>query len=186
MLTVATASVILSLLYFNWFLKKKIQLTSDNEKTAESSPIRKSESIYIYIAGTLLNQGIYTCFLYNLLNKIYVGYNIFKKTVIIRTPIQCLGGYISSKLTPIRLVVGAWCLLILVLFNVYNGILISYVTATRQARPLINSVDDVLYDPNILLVLTKGLAGDVVFSVCHHRNVLRRLYCRSYFIHIYL
>jgi hypothetical protein len=166
MFIVATASVILTLLYLNWFLKKKIQLTSDNGKTTESSPIPKSESIYMYIAGTLLNQGIYTCFL-NMIywTKNYVGYNVFKKTVIIRIPIQCLGGYISSKLTPIRLVVGAWCLLTLVLLNVYNGILISYVTATRQARPLINSVDDVLYDPNILLVLTKGLGADVVFSV---------------------
>ena len=83
-----------------------------------------------------------------------------------------IGGYISSKLTPIRLVVGAWCLLTLVLLNVYNGILISYVTATRQARPLINSVDDVIADPNILLVLNRGLGADVVFSVCmDHLNI---------------
>jgi hypothetical protein len=83
-----------------------------------------------------------------------------------------IGGYISSKLTPIRLVVGAWCLLTLVLLNVYNGILISYVTATRQARPLINSIDDVIADPNILLVLNRGLGADVVFSVCmDHLNI---------------
>lgn len=74
------------------------------------------------------------------------------------------GGYISNKFTPIRLVVGAWCLLTLVLLNVYNGVLISYVTEAGRPQPLINTFEDVLSD-SILLVLDKGLAGDIVFSV---------------------
>jgi hypothetical protein len=57
MLIVAIASVIFSLLYFNRLLKKKIQLTTGDEKITEMYPIRISESIYMYVVGTLLNQG---------------------------------------------------------------------------------------------------------------------------------
>ena len=57
MLIVAIASVIFSLLYFNRLLKKKIQLTTRDEKITEMYPIRISESIYMYVVGTLLNQG---------------------------------------------------------------------------------------------------------------------------------
>ena len=56
MLILATASVIVILLFFNWFLKKKIRLP-DNQNNPKSSPIRPSESIYMYVVGTLLNQG---------------------------------------------------------------------------------------------------------------------------------
>lgn len=66
----------------------------------------------------------------------------------------------------VRLVIGAWCLTTFVLLNVYNGVLTSYMTATRQARPIINSIEDVAYDPSIKLVLEKGWACDVIFSVC--------------------
>ncbi|XP_057380576.2 glutamate receptor ionotropic, kainate glr-3-like isoform X1 [Daphnia carinata] len=74
------------------------------------------------------------------------------------------GGYISCKITKIRLLVGAWCLLTLVLVNVYNGILISFVTTIRPTPPIINSETDVGYDPNIYLVVNRGLGGDVWFS----------------------
>jgi hypothetical protein len=67
-------------------------------------------------------------------------------------------------MTPIRLVVGAWCFLLLVLLNVYNGTLISYVMATVHALPLINSYKDVS-DSHILLVVNRGLGPDIVLSV---------------------
>jgi hypothetical protein len=63
MLIVAIASVIFSLLYFNRLLKKKIQLTTRDEKITEMYPIRISESIYMYVVGTLLNQGKQSFFL---------------------------------------------------------------------------------------------------------------------------
>jgi hypothetical protein len=63
MLIVAIASVIFSLLYFNRLLKKKIQLTTGDEKITEMYPIRISESIYMYVVGTLLNQGKQSFFL---------------------------------------------------------------------------------------------------------------------------
>lgn len=75
------------------------------------------------------------------------------------------GGYISNQFTPVRLVVGAWCLLTLVLLNVYNGVLISYVTKTDRPQPLIDSFEDVVINSNILLVLDKGFAADIVLSV---------------------
>jgi hypothetical protein len=97
------------------------------------------------------------------------------------------GGHISNKFTPIRLVVGAWCLLTLVLLNVYNGVLISYVTEAGRPQPLINTFDDVLSDSSILLVLDKGFAGDIVISVCLFilLKVINRctLYSRDIFIH---
>ncbi|KAI9554677.1 hypothetical protein GHT06_019953 [Daphnia sinensis] len=74
------------------------------------------------------------------------------------------GGYIPCKITKIRLLVGAWCLLTLVLVNVYNGILISFVTTIRPTPPIIDSETDVGYDPNIYLIVNRGLAGDVWFS----------------------
>lgn len=74
------------------------------------------------------------------------------------------GGYIPCKITKIRLLVGAWCLLTLVLVNVYNGILISFVTTIRPTPPIIDSETDVGYDPNVYLVVNRGLAGDVWFS----------------------
>ena len=75
------------------------------------------------------------------------------------------GGYIPCKITTIRIVVGAWCLLTLVLVNVYNGVLISYVTATRQTPPLINSIDDVATKSNIHIIVNKGQGPDIVLSV---------------------
>ncbi|KZS07701.1 Uncharacterized protein APZ42_028530 [Daphnia magna] len=74
------------------------------------------------------------------------------------------GGHIPCKITKIRLLVGAWCLLTLVLVNVYNGILISFVTTIRPTPPIVDSETDVGYDPNVYLVVNRGLAGDVWFS----------------------
>jgi hypothetical protein len=76
------------------------------------------------------------------------------------------GGYIPGKITSIRIVVGAWCLLTLVLVNVYKGVLISYVTATHEAPQLINSADDLTTKPEIHLVVNRGQATDFVLSVC--------------------
>ena len=76
------------------------------------------------------------------------------------------GGYISCKITPFRIVIGAWCLLTLVLINAYNGVLISYVTTTHQTPPLINSIEDVASKSNIHIVVNKGQGPDTVtFSV---------------------
>jgi ionotropic glutamate receptor len=81
-----------------------------------------------------------------------------------------------SKFTPIRLVVGTWCLLTLVMLNVYNGVLISYVTETGRPQPLITSFYDVPHDSNILLVVDKGLAPDIVISVgvlCFKKQIVQ-------------
>jgi hypothetical protein len=75
------------------------------------------------------------------------------------------GGYIPGKITSIRIVVGAWCLLTLVLVNVYKGVLISYVTATHKAPQLINSADDLTTKPEIHLVVNRGQGTDFVLSV---------------------
>lgn len=71
----------------------------------------------------------------------------------------------SGRLTTVRLVTGAWLLLTLVLVSVYNGILISYVTAIRKAKPLISSVEDVVTDSSLHLVVDKGFGPDNVISV---------------------
>jgi hypothetical protein len=75
------------------------------------------------------------------------------------------GGYISNKITAIRLVIGSWCLLTLVLLNVYNGMLFSFVTTTPRASPLVNSVEDVATNPNVFLILNKGLGAESTISV---------------------
>jgi hypothetical protein len=61
------------------------------------------------------------------------------------------------------MVVGAWCFLILVLLNVYNGTLISYVMQTGHALPLLTSFEDAT-ESNVLLVVNKGLGPDIFLS----------------------
>ena len=60
---------------------------------------------------------------------------------------------------------GAWCLVSLVLANVYEGILISYVTSKPRDKPLVESPDDLLSNGNIHLVVEKGQGADIIFSV---------------------
>ncbi|EFX66430.1 hypothetical protein DAPPUDRAFT_332232 [Daphnia pulex] len=76
------------------------------------------------------------------------------------------GSFTSGSNNPfkIRLVTGAWCLVTLVLVNVYNGILISYVTSNPRERPLVDSPDDLLANRNIHLVVEKGQGADFIFS----------------------
>lgn len=81
-----------------------------------------------------------------------------------------LGGYIPNKTTTIRFVVGSWCLLTLVLLNVYNGTLISYVTETRNEKPLIYSYHDIVTNPHVNLVVVKGTGIDVVVSVSEEES----------------
>ncbi|XP_032786279.2 ionotropic receptor 93a isoform X2 [Daphnia magna] len=118
----ASTGFIVTLLCLNRYLKSVKQ-------SIQPSDILATESIYMYVVVTLLNQG----------------------------------GYISSKLTPIRLVVGAWCLLTLVLLNVYNGVLTSYLLVTPYSLPLLNSMEDAAYDPNIFPVLVKNKGVDILF-----------------------
>ncbi|EFX79522.1 hypothetical protein DAPPUDRAFT_104187 [Daphnia pulex] len=129
-LILAFASVIAILSCFNRLFQSKGRSIIEQDNPSTFPSVRVTESIFMYVVGTLLNQG----------------------------------GYISNTFTPIRLVVGAWCLLTLVLLNVYNGVLISYVTEAGRPQPLINTFDDVLSDSRILLVLDKGFAGDIVIS----------------------
>jgi hypothetical protein len=51
------------------------------------------------------------------------------------------------------------------MLNVYNGVLISYVTESGRPQPIITSFYDAAYDSNIILVLDKGLGADIVISV---------------------
>lgn len=53
----------------------------------------------------------------------------------------------------------------LVLVNVYEGILISYVTSKPRVKPLVESPDDLLSNSKIHLVVEKGQGADFIFSV---------------------
>ena len=75
------------------------------------------------------------------------------------------GAYVQAKFTKIRLIAGCWCLLCLVMVNVYNGTLTSYLTRPKNAEPLINKIEDLLIDPQIHLVVDKGKGTDALFSV---------------------
>lgn len=65
----------------------------------------------------------------------------------------------------VRIVIGAWCIFILVLLNTYNGTLISFVTATPRARPLVSSLQGLMDERDIHLVVDRGYGHDVVISV---------------------
>jgi hypothetical protein len=60
---------------------------------------------------------------------------------------------------------GAWCLLILVLLNVYNGVLISFVMAIHRGEPIIKSMEDVAINSDIKLVVDRNQGPDIIFSV---------------------
>ncbi|KAI9554684.1 hypothetical protein GHT06_019960 [Daphnia sinensis] len=74
------------------------------------------------------------------------------------------GGNVLCNLTSTRLVIGAWCLLSLVLVNSYNSTLISYVTATRRAKPLVNSIEELAYDSEVYAIVDRGQGPDSVIS----------------------
>lgn len=65
----------------------------------------------------------------------------------------------------VRIVIGGWCLLVFVLLNTYNGILISYVAATRNVQPLVYSTEDIVASDRVNLVVDKGKGADIIFSV---------------------
>ncbi|XP_059351437.1 uncharacterized protein LOC130702810 [Daphnia carinata] len=73
------------------------------------------------------------------------------------------GGYLSYILTSIRLVIGAWCLLTLVLVNSYNSTLISYVTAKRLAMPLVSSMKALAQKSKVHLVVDRDQGPDSLF-----------------------
>ncbi|XP_057380404.2 ionotropic receptor 93a-like [Daphnia carinata] len=73
------------------------------------------------------------------------------------------GGNVLCNLTSIRLVIGAWCLLTLVLVNSYNSTLISYVTATRSAKPLVNSIEELAQHSDIHAVVDRSQGPDSLF-----------------------
>lgn len=75
------------------------------------------------------------------------------------------GGRFSRSSFKVRFIAGAWCLVALVLTNVYEGILISYVTSKPREKPLVESPDDVLNNVEIQLVVDQGQGADVTFSV---------------------
>jgi hypothetical protein len=60
---------------------------------------------------------------------------------------------------------GAWCLLIFVLLNVYNGVLISFVMAIHSGEPIIKSMEDVAINSDIKLVVDRNQGPDIIFSV---------------------
>ncbi|KAI9554751.1 hypothetical protein GHT06_020027 [Daphnia sinensis] len=72
--------------------------------------------------------------------------------------------YMYVVATLLNQVVGAWCLLTLVLLNVYNGVLTSYLMITPYAPPLLDSMEDAAYSPSIHPVLVKNQGVDFLFS----------------------
>ncbi|XP_032784686.2 ionotropic receptor 93a isoform X1 [Daphnia magna] len=96
-----------------------------------------------------------------------------KKTFCSNIPMYLLatllnqGGYLPCTLTSMRMVIGAWCLLTLVLVNSYNSTLISYVTATRRAKPLVNSVEELVQDSNVHPVVDRGQGPESLFLTAH-------------------
>ena len=83
----------------------------------------------------------------------------------IRFKTNHLGGYLANRTLVVRFIIGTWCLLSLVLLNVYNGTLVSFMTAAPKATPLISNIEDVINNPELHLIVDKGMGIDVLFSV---------------------
>ncbi|XP_046452812.1 uncharacterized protein LOC124200585 [Daphnia pulex] len=143
-LIIASVAVIITVLGFNRILK--IKILSIRYQSGERN--NQQQGMHQQVGVT---ENIFSYILTTLLNQ---------------------GGYISCKITPIRLVIGSWCLLTLVLLNVYNGVLISYVTATHREPALINSMNDVASDSKIRVIVNRGQGPDIVFSVIVGENPL--------------
>lgn len=74
-----------------------------------------------------------------------------------------------SKVSVVRLVIGCWCLLTLVLLNVYNGTLVSYVTSALSAEPIVKSMEDLIGNSSVVhLLVDRGQAFDMKFKVCRN------------------
>ncbi|KZS12141.1 Uncharacterized protein APZ42_022949 [Daphnia magna] len=74
------------------------------------------------------------------------------------------GGPVISQRKAIRVLAAIWCLAAFVLSQAYNSTLITYVIAPNE-NPLINSVLDIVNNPNIHLLVEKNMGMDVVISV---------------------
>jgi hypothetical protein len=151
-LLIASASVIITISVFNRILKMRNRSlrNGNREMNEQSQPVGVTETVYMYIIATLLGQG-----------KTPLAILTYKQSSQSNND-SMTGGYISCKITSVRIVIGAWCLLTLVLINAYNGVLISYVTTTHQTQPLINSIEDVATKSNIQIVVNKGQGPDTV------------------------
>ena len=149
-------SVIFIIACFNWFHKRINRQNIDDNIIVEFPIVGATKNIYMYVLGTILNQGKPIFFFTFNRKQVFFSDSLYRNWT---------GGYISNKINAIRLVIGSWCLLTLVLLNVYNGMLFSFVTTTPRARPLVNSVEDVATNPNVFLILNKGLVADSTISV---------------------
>lgn len=148
-------AVIITLWCFNVWQNSEVYVQNNLKSSVLKGEIK---NVAAYVLATLLNQG----------KKPLIRRNVsyfLDMYLLCDTLLTEIGGYIKSNSTTVRLVIGSWCLLVLVLLNTYNGRLISYMTATGNARPLVNSVTDIVTDPNIKLVVNKGQGADVIFSV---------------------
>ena len=69
----------------------------------------------------------------------------------------------------IRFVTGAWGLSCFVLITAYSSVLVSFLTAQDNTyNPLVNSVNDLLNNTDVRVVVNKGLFADVLFKVLHN------------------
>ena len=75
--------------------------------------------------------------------------------------------YCPSRRLAIRIVAGAWCLTCFVLVTAYSSVLISFLTAPENYKPMVNSINDLALRPNIHLTLNKGLTPDLVYQVLY-------------------
>ena len=65
-----------------------------------------------------------------------------------------------------RLAGGAWCIAALILTNYYSSVLTSLITASNPI-PITNSVEEMVNDESIQLVIQKGFGLSAIIAVCH-------------------
>lgn len=117
---------------------------TNNESSAS---VRQNTSLYVF--GVLLSQG-----------KWFVAFIRGKQRVMVTSE----GGPCPWWALSIRLIAAAWCLTAFILVNGYCSTLITYVISHNNP-PLIESVHDLVRDPTINLVVEKGKAFELMFTV---------------------
>ena len=78
---------------------------------------------------------------------------------------QGIGTVNQRKSLVIRLMVGAWVLSCFVLITAYSSVLISFVTAPDNLKPIIDSFEDLPKNPKIHITTKKSYGIDKTIQV---------------------
>lgn len=166
MVIISTVALIISLsilIYLYWYWRKRFDLPLRENSIGSFSRILGSSTMYV--ASILCQQGriCFNCVQWQLiLSMLQFEANRLQ-----------IGGVVIMPRLSIRLMVGLWLLVTIILMNFYGSTLTSYLTLTKM-KPIPNSFEDLAKNHDYrkcLLTLQKGHFVLEMFKVKKKYNI---------------